>query len=155
MFRNIFTFPTTDIINLQSKDDCKNCGIELNAVGRPVGAQPVDQFDSKPFMMAENGFRRSDISLLMNAESEDLKRSIAANIQEIKSNFPDQSIDDATLADMAIPRHCQVGSSLRDWIGSLDKSGIAKTVDAYLDSIKQKVEPDKQSVIEFNETESE
>lgn len=154
MFRSQFTFPETDIFYLQSKEDVEKCGIELDSVGRPKGAQPVDQFDSQPFMMAENGFRRSDIAILVSAESDDLKRSIAARMQEIQSNFPDQSIPDNELADMAIPRHCQVGSQLRDWYASLEKSGIAKVANEYIEAHKPKpASEEKISFVDDNKSE--
>lgn len=49
MFRNQFVYPDSDILFLKSKEDAEKCGVELDSVGRPVGAQAVDQFDSQPF----------------------------------------------------------------------------------------------------------
>lgn len=92
--------------------------------------------------MAENGFRKNDISILMSAQSDDLKRSIAARMQEIQTSFPDQSIPDSELAEMSIPRHCQVGSQLRDWYASLEKSGIAKVANEFIEAHKTKPVPD-------------
>lgn len=106
--------------------------IQTDSVGRPIGACPVDQFDAQPFMMGENGFRRSDIALLMSAESDDLKRAIAARMTEINTQFPDQSLSDSELAAMAIPRNCQSSSMMRDWAASLEKSGFSKAVDEFV-----------------------
>lgn len=154
MFRNQFVFPETDIFFLHSNEDCEKCGIELDSVGRPLRAQAVDQFDSQPFMMGENGFRRSDIAILMAAESDDLKRAVAARMEEIKSSFPDQTLSDFELADMAIPRHCQSGSLFRDWYSSLNHTGDAKQIDAYFESLKSKVEKSPDTIT-FEDSNSE
>lgn len=153
MFRNQFIYPEMDIINLQSYEDCEKCGIELDSVGRPVGSQPVDQFDSQPFMMGENGFRRSDISILMSSQSDDLKSAIAARMTEIKSNFPDQSLSDSELAKMAYPRYAQGYADTRDWMASLDKSGLSKAIDSYVEANKPK-ESEKE-VIDFSDSKTE
>lgn len=131
MFRNVSTLLSvvTDFIHIDWSDSSQ---IETDSVGRPKGAMPVDQFDAQPFMMGENGFRRSDIAILMNAESDDLKRAVAARLEEINSQFPDQSLTDSELAAMAIPRSCQSASMMRDWYSSLDKSGLAMSVDEYV-----------------------
>ena len=39
-----------------------------DALGRPEGAQIVDNFDGQPFNLAENGFRMSDIVEMFKAE---------------------------------------------------------------------------------------
>lgn len=139
MFRTTYKYPENDILFLDgSKESIDRCGIELDTVGRPKGAQPVDQFDSQSFMMGENGFKRSDISIMMSAESDDLKRAIAQRMQEIQSSYPDQSLPESVLADMAKPRYCQSWSDLRDWASSLEHSGLAKQVNDYIDAHKPK-----------------
>lgn len=151
MFRTTYKYPENDILFLDgSKESVEKCGIELDSVGRPKGAQPVDQFDSQPFMMAENGFKRSDISILMSAQSDDLKRAVAQRMQEVQASYPDQSLSDSELADMAKPRYCQSWSDLRDWASSLEKSGIAKEVDAFIEANKPK-EP-ASPIIDFSDT---
>lgn len=125
--------------------------IETDSVGRPLGAQPVDQFDAQPFMMGENGFRRSDIAIMMSAESDDLKRAVAARLVEINSQFPDQSLTDSELAAMAIPRSCQSAAMMRDWYASLDKSGLAKSVDDY---VKAHTPKRDDSTIKFDTSDS-
>lgn len=139
MFRTSYKYPENDILFLDgSKESIEKCGIELDSLGRPKGAQPVDQFDAQPFMMAENGFKRSDISILMSAQSDDLKRAVAQRMQEIQSSYPDQSLSDSELADMAKPRYCQSWSDMREWASSLEKSGLAKQVDAFIEANKPK-----------------
>lgn len=125
--------------------------IETDSVGRPLGAQPVDQFDAQSFMMGENGFRRSDIAILINAESDDLKRSVAARLEEINTQFPDQTLSDSELAAMAIPRSCQSAAMMRDWYASLDKSGLAKSVDEY---VKVNTSKPDDSTIKFDSSDS-
>ena len=131
--------------------DPKN--FESDSVGRPVGAQPVDQFDAQPFMMGENGFRRSDIAIMMSTESDDLKRAVAARLQEIQSQFPDQSLSDSELAQMAFPRNCQSAAMARDWYASLEKSGLAKQVDDFVKA-NTPMEP-SQETIKFDDSQSE
>lgn len=126
------SFPKSNPNDYINIDYSNKDNYPIDSVGRPIGACPVDQFDSQSFMMGENGFRRSDIAILVSAESEDLKRAIAARIVEINSNFPDQSLSDSELAAMAIPRNCQSSSMIRDWAASLEKSGFAKAVDAFV-----------------------
>ena len=151
MFRTTYVYPENDILYLDgSKESIERCGIELDSVGRPKGAQPVDQFDSQPFMMGENGFRRSDISILMSAESDDLKRAVASRMEEIKAQFPDQTLSDSELADMAKPRYCQSWSDLRDWSASLEKSGLAKQVDVFIEANKPK--ESASSTIDFTDS---
>lgn len=140
MFQQIIKFREGDInplIDIKDMDYERMSGSDII----PKGAQPVDQFDSQPFMMAQNGFRRSDIAILMSAESEQLKQAISARIQDIKVSFPDQDLSDADLAAMAIPRHCQSQSAFRDWSASLEKGGFAKAVDDYIAKNKPAEEP--------------
>lgn len=148
MFRTQFIYPDSDIVHLQSVKDCEMCCVELDSVGRPLGAQPVDQFDAQPFMMGENGFHRSDIAVLMSAQSDDLKRAVAQRLTEINTQFPDQTLSDAELAQMAFPRYAQGYADMRDWYSSLDKSGLAKQVDAYIKANTPK-QPD--STIKFDD----
>ena len=70
MFKSIFVFPDTDINYLIPIEELV---YDKDELGRPKNAQPVDQFDAQDFMMAENGFKRNDVSALMKAESDDLK----------------------------------------------------------------------------------
>ena len=152
MFRNEIDFGPHDINpNIDVKDLCyeRVKGSDI----LPKGAQPVDQFDSEPFMMGENGFRRSDISILMSAQSDDLKRSIANRLQEIQVQFPDQSLSDAELAQMAIPRYAQSASGFRDWAASIEKSGFAKSVNEWIDAHKS--EEQKSDTIDFTEPNAE
>lgn len=138
MFRSIFVFPDTDINDLIPVDELV---VEKDSTGRPKNAQPVDQFDAQPFMMAENGFRSNDVSLLMKAESEDLKMQIASRMQEIKNSGIDLSdYTDEEIAKMTIPRYVNSAAQFRDWAASLEKSGFAKQVDAYIEANKAKFE---------------
>lgn len=148
-YKNTFIYPESDIYTLDWSNPDEVL-IERDSVGRPLFAQPVDQFDSQPFVMGENGFRRSDIAILQSAESEDLKKAIASRIVEIQASYPDQNLSDADLASMAIPRYCQSSSSLRDWAASLENSGISKVADTYIKAAqKPKVE---QPTIKFDDS---
>ncbi len=148
MFRSVFVFPETDINDLFSVDELV---IEKDSTGRPKNAQPVDQFDSQPFMMAENGFRSNDVSLLMKAESEDLKMQIASRMQEIKNSGVDLSgFTDGEIAQMTIPRYVNSAAQFRDWAASLDKSGFAKQVDSFIEANKAKFEK-SETKIEFSD----
>lgn len=136
MFRSIFVFPETDINDLVSVDKLV---IEKDSSGRPKNAQPVDQFDAQPFMLGENGFRSNDVSLLMKAESEDLKMQIASRMQEIKNSGVDLSgYTDEEIARMTIPRYVNSAAQFRDWAASLDKSGFAKQVESFIEANKSK-----------------
>lgn len=146
MFRTNYKYPDTDIMIVGADEY-----FGQDSCGHVLGAQPVDQFDSQPFMMAENGFRRNDVSILMSAESDDLKRAIAARMQEIQIQYPDQSLSDAELAAMAIPRNCQSSAMFREWAASLDKSGFSKAVQDYVDANKPK---ESDSTIKFDAPES-
>lgn len=150
MFISDFKFPDTDINNLVPYEELV---IEKDSVGRPKNAQPVDQFDAQEFMLGENGFRSSDVSLLMKAESDDLKMAIASRMQEFKSSGADLSgLTDAEIAQMTIPRYVNSAAQFRDWAASLDKSGFAKQVDAFIEANKQKFEKPSESII-FENTE--
>lgn len=126
MFRNNYVEPETSTFS-------EFYVPEVDSVGRPIGAQPVDQFDAQPFMLGENGFRRSDIAILMTAQSEDLKRSIAARMVEVQSQFPDQTLTDEQLIELTVPRYAQGYSAFRDWSSSLENGGFAKAVNEWID----------------------
>lgn len=111
---------------------------EKDALGRPKGAQIVDQFDAKDFMLGENGFRASDVAILFGNESQQIKDAVAARLVEIKSNPAAADLSDAELAKMAIPRNCQSPVALTDWMASLEHSGISKTVDNFIAAEEQK-----------------
>ncbi len=151
MFRNNVVFPVTDI---NPCNDINDMDYEKDSVGRPKNAQPVDQFDAQPFMMGENGFRRSDIAILASAESDDLKSAIAARMQQIQTQYPDQNLSDAELAALTIPRNCQSSSAFREWAASLEKSGFAKSVNEFIEAHKPK-ETVSETKIDFSENKSE
>lgn len=133
-------------------EDTSKLTCPRDSVGRPQGAQAVDQFDSEPFMMGENGFRRSDIGIMMSSESDQLKQSIAARLVEIKSQPGADGLNDHELAQLAIPRSCQSPASLTDWQASLDCGGFAKAADEIIAKYYPK-QPDE-AKITFNEDDS-
>ena len=144
MFRSVFVFPDTDINDLIPVDELV---FERDSNGLPKNAQPVDQFDAQPFMLGENGFRSSDVSLLMKAESDDLKMAIASRMQEIKSSGVDLSqYKDEQIAQMTIPRYVNSAAQFRDWAASLEHSGFAKQVDAFIEANKAKFEKPSESI---------
>lgn len=149
MFKNVTIYSESDWINYDwNKPDKKL--FPQDSVGRVVGAQPVDQIDSMPFMMGENGFRRSDISLIINAQSDDLKQSIASRLVELRSDFPDQTLPDEQLAALTIPRRCQSAAEFRDWAAARDNSQFAKAVDDYI----SKHQPKTEQTIKFDDNPS-
>lgn len=150
MFRNQYVFPSDDINDMIPIEEMV---YEKDSMGRPKNAQAVDQFDSQPFMFGENGFRRSDVSILMSAESEDLKLAIASRIQELKASSPDYSgLSDSEIAAMTIPRCVNSAAQFRDWASSLDKSGFAKQVDSFIEANKAKFE--QKDTIAFERTDT-
>lgn len=150
MFRNQYVFPSDDINDMIPIEEMV---YEKDSMGRPKNAQAVDQFDSQSFMLGENGFRRSDVSILMSAESEDLKLAIASRIQELKASSPDYSgLSDSEIAAMTIPRYVNSAAQFRDWASSLDKSGFAKQVDSFIEANKAKF--DQKDTIAFDKTDT-
>lgn len=138
MFKSIFIFPDTDINYLIPIEDLV---YEKDELGRPKNAQPVDQFDAQDFMMAENGFKRNDVSALMKAESDDLKNMIASRMVELKASTPDLSgLSDSEICDLVVPKYVNSASAFRDWAASKEKSGFAKSVQVYIDANKEKFE---------------
>lgn len=158
MFRNSYVVPSGDCVtkHYSPLGDSFNPDYKpvCNSVGVIDGAMPVDQIDAQEFMMGENGFHRSDISVLMTSQNEDLKKSIAARWCEIKSSLPDQSLSDVDLAKMAVPRYCQSASSLRDWMASLENGSISKSVSEFIKS-HTKFTPTPSSNIEFEKSDKE
>ena len=144
MFKSIFVFPDTDINYLIPIDDLV---YEKDELGRPKNAQPVDQFDAQDFMMAENGFKRNDVSALMKAESDDLKNMIASRMVELKSSTPDfEGLSDSEICDLVVPKYVNSASAFRDWAASKEKSGFAKSVQAYIDANKEKFEKSSDTI---------
>ena len=116
MFKNICIFEDSDINNLIPENELN---IERDSLGRPINAQVVDQFDAQPFMMSENGFRKNDISILMSAQSEDLKMSILSRLTELQDSGSDLSgLTDAQVCDLIVPRYAQGAAEFRDWVAS-------------------------------------
>lgn len=113
-------------------EDTSKLTCPRDSVGRPQGAQAVDQFDSEPFMMGENGFRRSDIGIMMSSESDQLKQTVAARLVEIKSQPGADGLNDHELAQLAVPRSCQSPASLTDWQASLECGGFAKAAEEFV-----------------------
>ena len=135
--------------------DAKDVPCERHNDGRPLHAQVVDQFDAQPFMQGENGFRRSDISIMFASESADVRQSIAARMIEIKNSSPSLAdYSDSELAAMVIPRSCQSPETYRNWLASLDKSGIAKSVDAYVKDLESKAAKDAEVAAKLAELEA-
>jgi hypothetical protein len=150
MFRNVFKFPETDINDLIPVEDLV---IERDEVGRPKDAQPVDQFFAQPFMMAENGFKRNDVSALMKAESDDLRNMIASRMVELQSTTPNfEGLTDSQIADLVVPKYINSASAFRDWAASKENSGFAKSVQSYIDANKERFEKPG-SQIDFKDTE--
>ena len=70
---------------------------KLNEKGLPIDSRVVDQFYSQPFLSGENGFPKSDIAMFLTTQSDDLKNQIAARMQEIKQDLPDQDLSNEDL----------------------------------------------------------
>ena len=150
MFKSIFKFPDTDINYLIPIEELV---YEKDELGRPKNAQPVDQFDAQDFMMAENGFKRNDVSALMKAESDDLRNMIASRMVELKASTPNfEGLSDSEICDLTIPKYVNSASAFRDWAASKDKSGFARSVQAYIDANKERFEK-SDNQIDFKDTE--
>lgn len=72
--------------------------------GKPQ-ANIVDQFPSQKFNRNENGFLKSDIQALMEAQTQQQYDLIRSRLQELGDDFDGRSVDD--IIDTVVPRSCQ------------------------------------------------
>ena len=97
---------------------------KLNKDGRVARVSSVDQFDGQDFMLGENGFKRSDISAYMHAESQKLKDAILARMQEV--DLPVGYPADTPVSEIIsqiVPKYCNTSASVREFIANIpDKS---------------------------------
>lgn len=126
--------------------------IEKNNLGKPVDGIEVDQYYSQDFTLGENGFPRSDVSMLLSAQSEEIKMQVAMRMKEVQAKYPDQDLSDEQLAAMSIPRNVQSAADFKSWFSQLKDEGFEKTVKAYYEAHKPKSDPSP-DVIKFDENE--
>ena len=122
---------------------------KLNKDGRVARVSSVDQFDGQDFMMGENGFKRSDISAYMHAESQKLKDSILARMQEV--DLPEGYPADTPVSEIInqiVPKYCNTSSSIREFIANIPD----KSFDEYQKSLRSQAQS-SDSKIDFSKTE--
>lgn len=122
--------------------------IPLNNIGKPEDGIEVDQYYSQDFCKGENGFPRSDISLLLSAQSEELKMQIAMRMKEVQGTYPDQNLSDVQLVQMCVPRNVQSAADFKSWFSQIKDDGFEKVVSAYYEKNKPKV--DNPETIKFD-----
>ena len=89
--------------------------LELNEIGKPIDDLMVDQFYSQDFNLGENGFPMNDVEVFFHTESDELRQVIAQRLQEVKSQYPDQSLSDEVLCSLVIPRNVQSYHDMREF----------------------------------------
>lgn len=117
--------------------------LELNEIGLPVDAPVIDQFYSQEFNLGENGFPMNDVEVFFHTESEELRQVIAQRLQEVKAQYPDQSLSDEVLCSMVIPRNVQSYHDLREFGAQLKHDGLEKCIENW------KAEKASKEVIQF------
>lgn len=108
---------------------------EFDQFGRPVGSCIVDQTGAQVFMTGPNGFRRSDIGILMEAQSYEVQQQILSRLVDLSSGRDTSDMSNEELIDEVIPRHLLSLPDLRDW-SARENGSIGKAVQAKLDSLK-------------------
>lgn len=128
--------------------DVPSIEAKLNKDGRVARVSAVDQFDGQDFMMGENGFKRSDISAYMHAESQKLKDAILARMQEV--DLPEGYPADTPVSEIInqiIPKYCNTSASVREFIANIPD----KSWDEYQKSLNSQVN-NSESKIDFTNT---
>lgn len=121
--------------------------LELNEIGMPVDAPVIDQFYSQEFNLGENGFPMNDVEVFFHTESEELRQVIAQRLQEVKTQYPDQSLSDEVLCSMVIPRNVQSYHDMREFGAQLRNDGLEKYIENW------KVEKASKEAIQFEKEE--
>ena len=73
--------------------------------GRIVNARVVDPYGSQEFIINRFGWVTSDISLLFNADSQNLQDNLLSRLQVLKSDAP--NLTARQMLDTLVPRYCQ------------------------------------------------
>ena len=123
---------------------------KLNEKGLPFDSRVVDQFYSQKFMLGESGFPRSDISLFLSTDSEDLKNQIAFRMQEIKQDLPDQDLSNEDMIRLVVDRNVQSAPDFQRWYSQLKDQ---KFEDYFKSLQASKVDSPEKEVIKFDESE--
>lgn len=150
MFTSLFKNEKWFAADFSAKPD-----YECSADGVPVNAQIVDQTPANEFLIADNGFPRSDISILKKTQDASLQQSILARMVELRGTPAAEGLTDAELASRAIPRSVNTTASLRDWLAR-DGGSISKVVDRMIEERKVDAAVEKpvdKSVVSVNEKE--
>lgn len=94
--------------------------------------QVIDQSEANEFCNGENGFLRPLISQIMHAESEDLRLSLMKKLVETNNSSLPDNMSAADAIRLIKPRNVQTAASCRDWLGDLENTPLAKSVDAFV-----------------------
>lgn len=128
---------------------CPDIQPRLNKDGRVERVSAVDQFDGKEFMLGDNGFKRSDISAYIHADSEKLRQAILERMQEV--NLPDGFSPDTPVGDiidLIVPAYCKTSAQIREWMSTVKDQAF----DKYVESINNKPETSSVEKINFDGT---
>lgn len=123
---------------------CPEIQPELDKNGRVARVSVCDQFDGQEFMLGDNGFKRSDISAYIHADSEKLRQAILDRMQEVElpAGFsPDTPVGE--IIDMIVPAYCKTSAQIREFMATVkdmafDKA-IAKFAPKQDDSVKSTI----------------
>lgn len=130
----------------------KECPIiqpRMNKDGRVERVSAVDQFDGQDFMLGDNGFKRSDISAYIHADSEKLRQAILERMQEFKlpDGFaPGTPVGD--IIDQIVPAYCKTSAQIRDWMSTVKDQAF----DKFIEKNFPKPEPSSDNKIDFKGT---
>lgn len=131
----------------------KECPViqpRLNKDGRVERVSAVDQFDGQEFMLGDNGFKRSDISAYIHADSEKLRQAILERMQEVKlpDGFaPDTPVGD--IIDQIVPAYCKTSAQIREWMSTVKDQAF----DKFMEKNFPKPEISTENKINFEGTE--
>lgn len=130
---------------------CSDIQPRLNKDGRVERVSAVDQFDGQDFMLGDNGFKRSDISVYIHSDSEKLRQAILERMQEVKlpEGFaPDTPVGD--IIDQIVPAYCKTSAQIRDWMSTVKDQSF----DKFMEKNFPKPDTSSESKINFEGTET-
>lgn len=130
---------------------CPDIQPRLNKDGRVDRVSAVDQFDGQEFMLGDNGFKRSDISAYIHADSEKLRNAILERMQEVElpaGYSPDTPVGE--IIDMIVPAYCKTSAQIREFIATVKNEAFDKVIAKYspksVDSEKESISFDNTDI---------
>lgn len=129
---------------------CPDIQPELDKNGRVARVSVCDQFEGQEFMLGDNGFKRSDISVYIHADSEKLRQAILERMQEVKlpGGFAlDTPVGD--IIDQIVPAYCKTSAQIREWMSTVKDQAF----DKFLEKNFPKTETSYENKINFEGTE--